>query len=58
MSEPTCRNPALAEDLDVSNLLSGRAAELIADDQTYGSLVKLVDSFKHTDDNSFNLTEF
>ena len=45
MSEPSCRNTSIADDLDLSSSLNGRAAEIITDDQTYVSLVNVVNSF-------------
>ena len=45
MSEPSCRDTSIADDLDLSSSLDGRAAEILADDQTYVSLVNVVNSF-------------
>ena len=45
MSEPSCRNTSIADDLDLSSSLGGRAAEILTDDQTYVSLVNVVNSF-------------
>ena len=45
MSEPSCRNTSIADDLDLSSSLNGRAAEILTDDQTYVSLVNVVNSF-------------
>jgi len=45
MSEPSCRNTSINDDLDLSSSLDGRAAEILTDRQTYVSLVNVVNSF-------------
>ena len=54
MSEPSCRNTSIADDLDLSSSLDGRAAEILTDDQTYVSLVNVVNSFLSPDDDDFD----
>ena len=45
MSEPSCRNATIDDDLDLSGSLIGRADEILTDGKTYESLVNVVNSF-------------
>jgi hypothetical protein len=46
MSEPSCRNATIDDDLDPSGSLVGRADEILTDGKTYDySLVNVVNSF-------------
>ena len=48
MSGPSCRNTAIDDDLDLSDALNGRVAEILPNVKTYTSLVDVVDSFPPT----------
>ena len=47
MADLSCRNAAIDDDLDLSDSLNGRVAEILTDVKTYASLVDVVNSF-HT----------
>ena len=47
MSVPSCRNTAIDDDLDISDSLNGRVAEILPNVKTNTSLVDVVDSFAH-----------
>ena len=47
MSGPSCRNTAIDDDLDLSDALSGRVAQILPNAKTYASLIDVVDSFAH-----------
>ena len=42
---PSCRNADIDDDLDLTDALNGRLAEILTNDKNYSSLVGLVDSF-------------
>ena len=44
-SIPSCRNADIDDDLDLTDALNGRLAEILTNDKNYSSLVGLVDSF-------------
>ena len=42
---PSCRNADIDDDLDLTDALNGRLAEILTNEKTYISLVNMVDSF-------------
>ena len=46
MSGPSCRNTAIDDDLDLSDALSGRVAQILPNAKTYASLVDVVSLLK------------
>ena len=44
---PSCRNADIDDDLDLTDALNGRLAEILTNDKNYSSLVGLVNSFRY-----------
>ena len=54
MADLSCRNAAIDDDLDLSDSLNGRVAEILTDVKTYASLVDVVNSFPPAFDFDFD----